>query len=140
VLHDIGWIEGQKGHHKTAMRRILDARELPLDDRERQVVAQIARYHRKSPPLERHKSFAVLGPPDQHRVRVLAGILRVADGLDRSHMNVVRRLRCECLPGQIVLRGEIAGPAHFEKWAAQSKGDLLESVFGRKLVIELVNG
>ena len=90
MLHDIGWSDGRKAHHKTAQRLILAAEGLPFDDRERTIVALVARYHRKALPAPDHEGYADLGEADRRLVRALGGILRVADGLDRSHVNVVR--------------------------------------------------
>ena len=56
-----------------------------LTDDEIEIIALLARYHRKSSPKARHPEFARLSPDDQRLVRALAGILRVAIGLDRSH-------------------------------------------------------
>ena len=50
LLHDIGWIEGQKGHHKTALRIIMENTALPFDFRDKSIIALLARYHRKALP------------------------------------------------------------------------------------------
>jgi exopolyphosphatase/guanosine-5'-triphosphate,3'-diphosphate pyrophosphatase len=136
VLHDIGWLEGQQGHNKTSRRMILSATELPFDDRERTVIALIARYHRKALPSERHAHFAALDEADQEMVRVLAGLLRVADGLDRTHYSVVDDLECEVLPDLIIVHCEVSEPAGPECHVAWQKGDLLAQVFDRRLHIK----
>ena len=137
LLHDIGWIEGQQGHHKTALRLILADTGLPFEHRERQIVGLIARYHRKAVPQQRHPYFRDLGPADQHRVRVLAGILRVADGLDRSHANVIRRVKCKVSSREVTIVCEAGGPADAEIAAAEEKADLLESVLDRRCVVKV---
>ena len=136
LLHDIGWIEGQQGHHKTALRIILTTPVLTFDTRERFIIGSIARYHRKALPDEKHDHFATLKPAERQVVRVLAGILRVADGLDRTHQNLVKNLSCEVLPKRLVLRCAVRRPAEDERQEALDKGTLLEQVFERKLVIE----
>jgi len=137
LLHDIGWIEGQQAHHKTALRIILTAPGLPFDTRERYIIGSIARYHRKALPDEKHDHFAALEPADRQTVRVLAGLLRVADGLDRTHQSVVENIACEVTPERLVLRCAAKGqPAEEERQEALDKGVLLEQVFERKLVIE----
>ncbi len=138
LLHDIGWIEGQQGHHKTSLRLILAAPNLPFEHRERWIVGLIARYHRRAIPNERHKYFNRLSREDQHRVRVLAGILRVADGLDATHTNVIRGVTCEVSSHEIRLRCEASGPADEEIAAVAEKADLLESVFDRRCVVKVV--
>jgi putative phosphoesterase len=137
LLHDIGWIEGQQEHHKTALRLILADTGLPLEHRERQIIGLIARYHRKAVPQPRHPYFRDLSSADQHRVCVLAGMLRVADGLDRSHANVIRSVRCKVSSREITIGCEADGPADGEIAAAEEKADLLESVLERRCVIKV---
>ena len=94
LLHDIGWIEGRKGHHKTALRMILTTPDLPFERREREIIGCVARYHRRGLPTLKHEAFAALSAPDQRVVRRLAAILRVADGLDRTHQGIVKDVTC----------------------------------------------
>ena len=138
MLHDIGWNEGRKGHHKTAQRLILAANDLPLDDRERTIVALVARYHRKALPAPEHNGYADLEEADRGLVRALAGILRVADGLDRSHTDAVRHLECAVEPEAVRIRCRTRGPAAIEQTQAEKKGDLLREVLSRTLVIETI--
>ena len=138
LLHDIGWAHGQAGHHKAALRMILQTESLPLTDRERLLVGLIARYHRKALPRDGHEGFERLTGEDRRRVCVLGGILRVADGLDRTHVNAVRDVRCDVSAERMVIRCEVDLPADAEMWAAGEKADLLEFVFGRKVIIEPV--
>jgi putative phosphoesterase len=140
LLHDIGWSVGPKGHHKSALRIILTSPLLPFTDRERQIVASIARYHRKALPALKHGHFAALRKKDRRLVRTLAGILRVADGLDRTHQDVVQSLVCEITERRIVVRCEVRMPADTEIWYALRKGQLLEEAFGRELAVECASG
>ncbi len=135
LLHDIGWMSGQKGHHKSAMRLIMSDSTLPLDPDQKKVVALIARYHRKSLPKENHEHYGDLGPAAKCRVSVLAGILRIADGLDRSHGNRIRNLHCTVDERRIILDCDTDGSPELELWAAGKKADLLERHFRRNLVI-----
>ena len=139
LLHDIGWIEGQEGHHKTALRIIRDSRILPLGRRERLIIGGIARYHRGALPKEKHEHFADLAPADRETVRALAAILRVADGLDRTHGDVVRDLSCQVTEKSVTLRCQVTGPAEEERQAALAKGDLFEQVFRRHSVIRCMS-
>jgi putative phosphoesterase len=136
LLHDIGLIEGIQGHHKASLRIILDTPILPSDKKERLIIGSIARYHRAALPQERHRHFAALKPGSRRIVRILAAILRVADGLDYTHQSLVNELSCVLSPKQIVLRCDVKGPAEEERQRALQKGDLLEEVLERKLVVE----
>ncbi len=136
LLHDIGWIEGQQRHHKTSLRIILETPHLPFDRQERHIIGSIARYHRGALPKDKHEHFAALDAEERRSVTILAALLRVADGLDRTHRNVVEELTCELSPQQITVRCATRGYAEAEREQALAKGSLLEQIFDRELVIE----
>lgn len=96
MLHDIGWsAPGTRGHHKNSRDMIMATDFGDLHDDDRSIVAQIARYHRKQHPDPTiHHDFGALDPDDQNRVRWLASILRIADGLDRNHQAEAESLEC----------------------------------------------
>ena len=135
LLHDIGWIEGRKGHHKTSLRLISQGLDSVFGARERSVIASIARYHRGALPKGKHGHFAALSPVDQYRVSVLAGLLRVADGLDRTHRKVVEDLCCEVTPRDITVNCRVRMYPGPERDKALDKGRLLERAFNRDLVV-----
>ncbi len=94
LLHNVGLFISHSGHHKHSYYVIRHSEQLTgFSDNEIELIAQIARYHRKSHPARSHQSFMALSEADQQRVRVLAGILRIAIGLDRRHRNVVASMR-----------------------------------------------
>ena len=133
LLHDIGWCEGANAHHKTAMRLILADRTIPLDERERAIVACVARYHRRAAPRAAHECFAELGKEDRRTVRLLAGMLRVADGLDCTHGALVRDLDVEVRPGRVEIVCHTGGDAAGELASARNKADVLERALGREV-------
>ena len=137
LLHDIGWCEGAAAHHKTAMRLILADRTVPLDERERAIVACVARYHRKAAPRASHECFADLGDEDRRTVRLLAGILRVADGLDYTHRQAVREVGVEVLPGRVEIVCRAEGDAGGELASAAKKADVLEQALGRAVCLRV---
>ncbi len=135
LLHDIGWVEGQQGHHKTSLRLILNELDVSFDERERLIMGSIARYHRGALPKDKHDHFSALSPVDQYRVSILAAILRVADGLDRTHRKAVEDLWCEIDARRIVVTCDVRMYPIPEREAAQRKGDLFERVFDRDLKV-----
>jgi putative phosphoesterase len=137
ILHDIGWIDGQQSHHKRALDLIIADPRLPFERRERTIVGLIARYHRGALPDPGHQYFAGLSATDQRRVCALAGILRVADGLDRSHRCLIRTVRCEVSKPSIGIVCEADEPADEELTAAKKKADLLQSICGRDCEIKV---
>ncbi len=136
LLHDIGWMEGQRGHHKTTLRIILETTMLPFNYKERLIIGSIARYHRGSLPKHKHDHYAALEPEERHLVDTLAAILRVADGLDRTHRGLVQDIHCTFSHKKIVVHCSLAAPFPDEEAAAKAKSDLLEKVFDRMLVLK----
>lgn len=135
LLHDVGWVEGRKGHHKASLRIILEEEGLPFDPRERAIVGLVARYHRKALPSKRHAHYSTLGREDRRRVTKLSAILRTADALDCTHGGKVRSLRCELAPDRIIIHCIAIGDLEMEERDALRKGDLIRKVLGRDLEI-----
>ena len=103
--------------------------------REREIIAHVARYHRKSLPKKKHESFVRLSSPDRLLVKRLGGILRLADGLDRRRNSQVTSLDCSLSPSTFMIRLEGGGDVSVELFGGKLKGDLFEEAFGKKLVL-----
>ena len=131
LMHDIGWHIGRKAHHKHAAYLIRYGRLQDFTRREVQMMANIARYHRGPRPKKKHRLYRKLPRKARRAVDCAAALLRVADGLDRSHSAVVRDLECRLKAGKVVIELETRGDAELEIWGAQRKADLFERVFGR---------
>jgi exopolyphosphatase/guanosine-5'-triphosphate,3'-diphosphate pyrophosphatase len=135
VLHDVGTFIGYRGHHKHSLYIIANS-ELPgLMQREILMAANVARYHRKSQPAAHHEPWMALSEKDRTRVTRLAALLRVADALDREHMQTVRDLRVRPVDGGVLLEVQGAGDLLLERWAVQKKAGMFENTFGLKLRI-----
>lgn len=134
LLCNVGLFVSHAQHHKHSYYVIRNSEHLTgFTDREIEIIAQTARYHRKSAPKPKHPDFARLKPADQDVVRALAAMLRVAIALDRTHAGLVDSVR----------RG-VDGPAGIELVITPRDGDdlslelytvgenkqLLESVLG----------
>ena len=135
-LHDIGWSVSSdgKGHHRESARLIREHGWQQFSPENVGIVAQVARYHRKSLPDLEHEDFAALAPTERLRVQQLAAFLRIADGLDRSHQQHVTHLSAEISPGRIVIHLSSTSPASREIAAATKKADLARAVFQREVV------
>jgi exopolyphosphatase/guanosine-5'-triphosphate,3'-diphosphate pyrophosphatase len=136
LLHDIGYFINYSRHHKHAYHLVRHADLLGFSPREREIVANVARYHRKALPKQKHEGFGQLTETDRALVRRLGGLLRLADGLDRRRLGGVRNLRCrlEAAAFHVDLDGE--GDLSVELYGGREKGDLFELAFRRRLVIE----
>ncbi|MDO8971913.1 MAG: HD domain-containing protein [Saprospiraceae bacterium] len=136
ILHDIGWIEGWKEHHKVTLRIILTTPMLQFSNKERLIIGSIARYHRKSLPSIKHDHFAALLTEEREKVKILAGMLRLADALDHSHQQRLREIRCKTGAKKISICCTVNQDAAEEKEAVQEKSDLLERSLKRTILFE----
>jgi len=137
LLHDIGWHISGDGHHKHSMYLISNGGLKNFTEEEIAIIANIARYHRKRPPTREHDAYARLSPRARRVVDVGAALLRIADGLDRSHSSVVRSVSCRIGDKRIVVKLEARGDAQLELWGARRKRDWFEKVFDRKLELRI---
>ncbi len=138
VLHDVGQLVSYKRHHRHSYQLIMHADRIGLGARERSLVALVSRYHRRRGPKKSDLPFAALTPDDQALVHRIAGLLRVADGLDRGHTAVVDQVVAELTRKKLVLRitpRRAGANMALEDWAARRKADVLRKVLGRKITI-----
>jgi len=135
-LHEVGTIVNYQKHHRHSYHLIVHGNLRGLTPRQREIVAQLARYHRKAEPKLKHKAFAKLCEEDRATVRRLSAILRLADGLDRSHTRAVREVHLHATDGAV--RAVLTADAYpeIDVWGASRKGRLFEKVFDCR--VELV--
>ncbi|HYR02010.1 MAG TPA: HD domain-containing protein, partial [Syntrophobacteria bacterium] len=133
LLHDIGYFISYSRHHKHSYHLIRHADLFGFTPREMELIANIARYHRKSLPKKKHESFARLSLPDQQLVNRLGGILRLADGLDRRRNSFVQSVECSFSTGALTIRLTGGEDLSVELFGGKLKGDLMEAAFRRKL-------
>jgi exopolyphosphatase/guanosine-5'-triphosphate,3'-diphosphate pyrophosphatase len=135
LLHDIGDFVGFESHHKHTYYLIQHADLMGLSPSHKEVVANVARYHRKALPDLSHPGYRKLDRRERAVVRKLAALLRVADAFDREHQGKVLEVAVRLTPGRIALRA-VANPRavgeaalSLERWTALRKADLMEDVF-----------
>lgn len=137
LLHDIGYYISHSAHHKHSMYLIQNTEAFGFNLEEMTVIANIARYHRKSHPKKQHPEFNALRRSDQQCVRHLAAILRIADGLDRTHKGNVEMIETSFDDATITLKitcRDGVDPT-FETWSATRKKGLMEEVLGREVIV-----
>ncbi|HLI56256.1 MAG TPA: Ppx/GppA phosphatase family protein, partial [Actinomycetota bacterium] len=128
LLCNIGLFVSHAGHHRHTYYLIRNSEHLTgFTDREIELIALIARYHRKGPPRSAHPEFAALSKGDQGLVRCCAGLLRVAIGLDRTHNAKVARVDVVQNDGRLTVEavprdGQDLG---LELFSASQRTDLL---------------
>ena len=104
LLHDIGIFVALNGHHKHSLYLLQSSEIFGLSHDDMAVVANVARYHRRSMPEKSHQSFMALDRERRVDVVKLAALLRVANALDADHLQKVLDLRLLRNPPVNVLR------------------------------------
>ncbi|MEZ4415991.1 MAG: Ppx/GppA phosphatase family protein [Gemmatimonadota bacterium] len=135
ILHDIGLFISYKRHHHHSLY-IISGSELPgFSPEEMRVVANVARYHRKSGPAPHHEHYMALPDDDRVRVTQLGALLRLADALDRQHSGMVDdvQARVEGMGLKLEMTGR--GDLLLERWALTKKKNLFEETFGLKVKV-----
>ena len=135
LLHDIGWIQGQRRHHKTALRLILKSPVLPWSPKQRLEIGSIVRYHRRALPSLSHDHFQALPVVDRHRVKWMAGLLRLADGLDFAHDQNVQTLAGRLTPARLTICCQCRQPTALDTDTARAKASLLALMIRRPIRI-----
>ncbi len=136
LLHDIGNFINASEHHKHALYILSSSPVVGLTQAQMALVANIARYHRKSFPKVQHEDYRVLSAKDRVVVAKLAAILRLADALDNEHAGRVTNIAVEFKKPKLSLRLSGEGDLLLEKWALIKKADLFEEVFNVKVALE----
>ena len=108
---------------------------LKSPDNEIEIIANIARYHRKSHPKAKHEEYNKLSVKDQNLVKKLSGILRVADGLDRGHKSLIKNIDINLKNGNLefILKVDDGVVPELEIWGASRRKQLFEEVYNYKL-------
>ena len=94
-------------------------------------MALVARYHRRGVPKRSHGGYGDLSGALRRTVRTLSAMLRVAEGLDRSHAQSVASVAVAPGAHDCLLKLTPAGDTELELWAAQRNVAPLESVLRR---------
>lgn len=136
LWHDIGIFIKNSEHHKHSHYLISNIEMPGLSKNDTNLIATIARYHRRSMPKKYHEEYISLRDRDRVVVSKLAAILRVADSLDRSHSQTVENLKIEIKDNEIIFYTNFKEGGWLEKIHFNNKKNLFLKVFG--INIELI--
>jgi exopolyphosphatase/guanosine-5'-triphosphate,3'-diphosphate pyrophosphatase len=133
LLHDVGNAVSYSRHHKHTYYLVANGDIPGFSDAERQLVALVARYHRRTPPSRDRLDLKHLPEPSYRLVRKLSALLRLADSCDRSHHQPVRDVRAGIGGGAVRVTLRSRHPIELELWDAAREGPLFRQVFGKRL-------
>jgi exopolyphosphatase/guanosine-5'-triphosphate,3'-diphosphate pyrophosphatase len=145
ILHNSGHYISHSAHHKHSYYLIRNGELLGYNETEIEIIANIARYHRKSPPKKKHESYRNL-LHKEHRTMVnqLSAILRLAVALDRRQIGAISHVQCEYVPNfkefkMLIFPSLIDDECALEMWSLDYKKGVFEEEFGLKFVAILMN-
>jgi exopolyphosphatase/guanosine-5'-triphosphate,3'-diphosphate pyrophosphatase len=145
ILHNCGHYVGHSSHHKHSYYLIRNSELLGYNETEIELIANIARYHRKSPPKKKHDSYRNL-LHKEHRTMVnqLSAILRLAVALDRRQIGAISHVQCDYIPNfkefkMSIFPSTIDDECALEMWSLDYKKGVFEEEFGLRFVATLIN-
>jgi exopolyphosphatase/guanosine-5'-triphosphate,3'-diphosphate pyrophosphatase len=138
LLHDIGYHISIAKHHKHSYYLIKNSEMLGFNQREIEIIANIARYHRKALPKETHVNLIPLSKDDRITIEKLSSLIRLADGLEKTHAALIKDIKIRPNGEEYLMTLRyLTTPPETELWAAEKRKNVLEDVFNIKLKIEL---
>lgn len=137
LLHDIGYHISHTNHHHHSYYIIRNSELLGFNENEISIIANTARYHRKSHPKASHPEFNELPAYSQTVVKKLSAILRIADAFDRTHKRIVQSVECRVKSDEFEIHLDIKEGENpdIELWNLQRRKELFEEVFAKKISI-----
>ncbi len=136
LLHEVGGFINNRSHHKHSMYVILNSDIFGLSRDDLTLVALISRYHRRALPSLNHPEYAALDPEQRITISKNAAILRLADALDRNHLQQVRDPGLVLTKNELVITVDNVEDLTLERMALKDKGRLFEEVYGLKIVLQ----
>ena len=134
-LHDIGHYVNDASHHKHSYYLVANSDLPAFTSREREFIANLCRYHRKSLPAPHHAGLKALAQEDADALLRLIPLLRASDGLDRSHSQSIRSVECRIESGVVAVRVASPRDIDLEIWATEMIGEVFRQVYGLPITV-----
>jgi exopolyphosphatase/guanosine-5'-triphosphate,3'-diphosphate pyrophosphatase len=134
-LHDIGHYVSDTAHHKHSYYLVAHSDMPEFTDSERQMIALLCRYHRRSMPAARHSPFQAFDADSRRAITFLTPLLRIADSLDRSHEQRVRALDVQLRNGGMQVAAKSAVDLDLELWAVERIADAFRETYQMPLTM-----
>jgi exopolyphosphatase / guanosine-5'-triphosphate,3'-diphosphate pyrophosphatase len=135
LLHDLGNHISYERHHRHSYYLIKNGDLRGFEPEEIEIIALIARYHRRATPAKGHEGYDTLPRTLRRVVRILSAFLRLAETLDRSRNGVVRKVEIRERAGSLLLDVFAVGDSELEVWAANRALAVFEHILGRSAKI-----
>ena len=144
LLHNCGLYVSHSAHHKHSYYLIRHGELLGFTELEIELIANLARYHRKSAPQKKHEPYANLSSEHRLLIRQLSSLMRLAIALDRRQLGAIQKVRCDYHTDSkqmnFLLYPKNSGDScDLERWSLEYKKELFEDEFGIKLLVLLAS-
>jgi exopolyphosphatase/guanosine-5'-triphosphate,3'-diphosphate pyrophosphatase len=136
LLHDVGDYINSNDHHKHSAYIVRESHFVGLDDVQRNIVAAAVRYHRGTLPAPDHIEWKAVRSKDRGVVKLLAGILRIVEQLDREHLARISRISIQSRGKLLILQLPKSTPLLVERWGCEKAMGLLETALNRQIIIK----
>ncbi len=142
ILHNCGHYVSHSAHHKHSYYLVRHGGLLGYTDAEVEAIANLSRYHRRSPPRKKHENYRILTNQYRQIVDQLSALLRLAVALDRRQIGAIRSVRCQHFPLSYEFHMHLeptrsGDDCDLELWSLNYKKDTFEAEFGVKLIAKL---
>ena len=143
ILHNCGLYVSHSSHHKHSYYLIRYGELLGFTDIEIEVIANLARYHRKSTPKKKHENYNLLLNKEYRlMVKQLSALLRLAVALDRRQLGAIAQVKCEYYPDLLELNLHLipdipTDKCSLELWNLDYKKGVFEEEYGVKVIATL---
>ncbi|HUA18961.1 MAG TPA: Ppx/GppA phosphatase family protein [Bryobacteraceae bacterium] len=128
-LHDIGHFVSDTSHHKHSYYLVANSDLAGFTDNERNLVALLCRYHRKSMPMLRHSPFQAVDSDSRRAITLLVPLLRIADSLDRSHEQRIHDMQVHLRNGTVTIALDAEPDPDIEMWAVERVADSFRETY-----------
>lgn len=137
-LHDIGHYVSDTRHHKHSYYLVMNS-ELPgFEEKEREIVANLCRYHRKASPIPEHTNWQALDAEERRAVTLLAPILRLADSFDRNRDQRLNTFTCHVREQDVLIEIRSTRDVDLEVWAIERTNDFFRAAYNRPITVRTV--
>lgn len=130
LLHEVGLYVNLHSNHKHAYYLIRNSELFGLSRHELQLVALVARYHRRASPQTNHEGYAALDRKDRVAVTKMAAVLRIAIALDDTRSGRIREVVCERDDKRMVISIPGVNDVSLEQLALRMNSSLFRDIFG----------
>ena len=137
LLHDIGVHISYERHNRHSYYLIKNGDLRGFDPQEIEAIALIARYHRQGTPKKSHEGYGDLPGSVRRAVKSLSAMVRLAEGLDRSHAQALAGIDLYPRGDDYLARLRATGDAELELWAAHRHVAPLERMLGKPIRFEV---